>query len=266
MRKSVFRGIINGEEFTNVQDYNARMNELIAAGEVVEATSSTKVENVADEVPAPESQDASNTYADDEDLSFYPYMEDDDPFYLDLLVSTDTQQNAAALDEVAMILEKCKGYIVDTLEDEDVTCDIKVKYLEDIRDILESIDRDAESTVKARKSVLDKRARLAKEFEAVKEKYEQDIKSSLNEEILLNGAAPVIATLKSFYKDIETLVEENLADCQCKCGGGSGTCKCCKDEVPTTETREIEPTRVSDLSTLLETIFGPCGFRRNRLS
>ena len=260
MRKSVFRGIINGEEFTNVQDYNARMNELIAAGEVVEASSSTRVENVEDEVPAPvETQD----YTDDEDLSFYPYMEDDDPFYLDLLVSTDTEQNAAALDEVAVILEKCKGYIADTLEDEDVCCETKVKYLEDIHEILESIDRDAESTVKARKSVLDKRAKLSKEFEAVREKYEQDIKSSLNEEILLNSAAPVIATMKSFYKDVATLVEENLADCQCKCGG---TCKCHDNETPTTESREVEPTRVSDLSTLLETIFGPCGFRRNRLS
>lgn len=263
MRRTIFEGTINGETFDSVQTYNARMNELVNSGEVINASSNTRIEYVDAPTNVPTLEPAVVETPVDEDLSFYPYMDNDDPFYLDILVATDTDQNRAALDEVNVILDKCKTYIEDALNDEDVCTKTKVNYLEDIREILESIDQDAENTVKARKSVLDKRAILTKEFELIRDKYEQDIKDSLNEEILLNSAAPVIATLKTFYKDVETMVEENLADCQCNCGDN---CTCHKNDEPVTESREVEPTRVSDLSTLLDTIFGPCGFRRNRLS
>ena len=43
MKKSIFKGIINGQEFDNVNDYNARMNELMSAGQAIEASTSTQV-------------------------------------------------------------------------------------------------------------------------------------------------------------------------------------------------------------------------------
>lgn len=43
MKKSIFKGIINGQEFDNVNDYNTRMNELMSAGQAIEASTSTQV-------------------------------------------------------------------------------------------------------------------------------------------------------------------------------------------------------------------------------
>jgi anaerobic ribonucleoside-triphosphate reductase activating protein len=49
MRKSIFKGTINGQEFDNVNDYNARMNELISAGAEIEAASSTQIPKSAED-------------------------------------------------------------------------------------------------------------------------------------------------------------------------------------------------------------------------
>ena len=43
MKKSIFKGIINGQEFDNVNDYNARMNELMSTGQAINASTSTQV-------------------------------------------------------------------------------------------------------------------------------------------------------------------------------------------------------------------------------
>ena len=42
-KKKVFKGIINGQEFDNVNDYNARMNELMSTGQAINASTSTQV-------------------------------------------------------------------------------------------------------------------------------------------------------------------------------------------------------------------------------
>ena len=47
-KKKVFKGIINGQEFDSVQEYNIRMSELIASGEDIEATSQTSIQDVED--------------------------------------------------------------------------------------------------------------------------------------------------------------------------------------------------------------------------
>lgn len=43
MKKSIFKGIINGQEFGNVNDYNTRMNELMSTGQAINASTSTQI-------------------------------------------------------------------------------------------------------------------------------------------------------------------------------------------------------------------------------
>lgn len=43
MKKNIFKGVINGQEFDNVKDYNARMNELMSTNQVINASTSTQV-------------------------------------------------------------------------------------------------------------------------------------------------------------------------------------------------------------------------------
>lgn len=49
MKKNVFKGFINGQEFDNVNDYNARMNELISAGQDIQASTTTQVVDIEEE-------------------------------------------------------------------------------------------------------------------------------------------------------------------------------------------------------------------------
>jgi hypothetical protein len=49
MKKNIFKGIINGQEFDNVKDYNTRMNELMSAGQDIEASTSTQIIDVEEE-------------------------------------------------------------------------------------------------------------------------------------------------------------------------------------------------------------------------
>lgn len=85
MRKTIFKGTVNGETFDNVAAYNARLQELINSGVTVNASSDTKV-NIEDEPTNDASYTTTTTLdVDDADLSIYPYMCEDEPFYLDLL-------------------------------------------------------------------------------------------------------------------------------------------------------------------------------------
>lgn len=45
-KKTVFEGVINGVKFDNVQDYNATLTRLLAAGEEITASTSTRSEGV----------------------------------------------------------------------------------------------------------------------------------------------------------------------------------------------------------------------------
>lgn len=49
MKKAIFKGTINGQEFDNVNEYNARMTALVEAGESIDATSSTQIKEVCGE-------------------------------------------------------------------------------------------------------------------------------------------------------------------------------------------------------------------------
>ena len=107
-KKTVFTGVINGEMFDNVQAYNARMNELVAAGiEDICASSSTEIkfeEDTTNEYTTTTTQDVATPV--DEDLTIYPYMCEDDPFYLDLLVTDDPVTNQEAYAEAQKKVEK----------------------------------------------------------------------------------------------------------------------------------------------------------------
>lgn len=45
-KKKAFKGVINGQVFDNVQEYNTRMSELIANGEDIEASSQTSIQDM----------------------------------------------------------------------------------------------------------------------------------------------------------------------------------------------------------------------------
>ena len=118
MKRTIFEGTVNGEKFNTVQAYNARLTELINAGVAVEASSNTRVEDVEEPVHTSgyvrtctddtcDCGESTYTSTYDEDLSYYPYCENDDPYYLDLLVTVEPEINADARKEMRNIFDKC---------------------------------------------------------------------------------------------------------------------------------------------------------------
>ena len=295
-KKTVFTGVINGERFDNVADYNARMNELLSQGvENISASSSTEIRNVdevatsgfvstctADQCPGTctaVSTAASTELPEDEDLSFYPYMEDDDPFYLDLLATPDQITNYEAYEEAQKVLEKCYRYTLEALHDADTDNDERKEYLNDVNDILEEVKIDLNNT----RRTLDG---LAVKYDAAKARYEDAINKAEEEyakvkkeiadtEVLLVAAKRVAEMFQAYYADVanETLLaikeheckcdETCGPDCKCKCHENNNT-KTEKSEEIVTECREKEPTTVRDFNDLLDKIFGVDGLIRRR--
>jgi hypothetical protein len=292
-KKTVFTGVINGEKFDNVADYNARMNELLSQGvENISAASSTEIRNVDENVAT--SGFVSTCTADqcpgtcittttelpeDEDLSFYPYMEDDDPHYLDLLATSDKVTNYEAYEEAQKVLEKCYRYTLEALHDADTDNDERREYLEDVNNILEDVNIDLKNT----KRILDglsvkydaAKAKCEDAINKAQETYEKEKKEIAENEVILVAAERVAEMFQAYYSDIanETLlaIKEHECncdgtcgpDCKCKCHENNNT-KTEKSEEIVTECRETEPTTVRDFNDLLEKIFGVDGLIRRR--
>lgn len=297
MKRTIFEGTVNGEKFDNVQDYNARVNELIQAGELVSASTSTRVEEyehsgycrTCDDAPSVEG--TLTTTADklpwecdcdcgcdcdceectctcteqlpweDDDLSFYPYLDKDDPLYLDVLVTDHRETNREALAEVSHVFEKCKRYIIDALEDPDTDVESKKNYLEDIKEIVENLVADKKDTLEAIKKVEKKAEDLEKE-------YKEKLQAIDRDRFILEESRPVIDAFLDFYRGVESdiilnikenthrpkLVFQNRNDVN---NNKKPIVDVDIDNRIDTGIRESQPQRVDDLHSILERIFGP---------
>ena len=280
-KKTVFTGVINGEKFDNVADYNARMNELLTQGvENISAASSTEIRNVdeneatsgfvttctADQCPGTctsVSTSASTELPEDEDLSFYPYMEDNDPFYLDLLATSDKVTNCEAYEEAQKVLEKCYKYTLEALNDEDTNNDERKEYLDDVNEIIENIKNDLKNTNKAIDGLTIKydaaKARYEEALNKAEEAYVREKKEIAEAEMILVAAKRVAEMFEAYYSDIsnETLIA--IKEHSCKCNTNTK-----KSEEVVTECIEKSPTTVRDFNDLLDKIFGNTGLIHRR--
>ena len=78
-KKTIFKGVINGKEYNNVQEYNKELSALIDAGANFSASTSTEtVEEISTESVC-------------EETCMLPYFNDSE-YYLDKILSTDPEQ------------------------------------------------------------------------------------------------------------------------------------------------------------------------------
>lgn len=249
-KKTVFVGKINGETFDNVAAYNARLQELINSGVAVEASSETKVNTVeAQPTNTSTTLDVTDTTNEDADLTIYPYMCEDDPFYLDLLVTDDPVTNQEAYTEAQNVLKKCYDYTNDVVS-EWCPCDMK-SYVEDIDEILNNINDDIRDTMNAIDKVGAKRKKLD-------ESYHKEL-DNLNKELdILHAADRVSDMFKSYYSDVRENVMRTI-------NSYKGDCNCNhhNDDVETTVTEKTPQTEF-DFNKLLDVIFGPDVIRARR--
>lgn len=250
--KTVFVGRVNGETFDNVAAYNARLKELVDAGVTVEASSETKI------VAEPSNKNNVSCTCDvknlpynecDEDLTIYPYMCEDDPFYLDLLVTTDPVTNQEAYTETQKVLQKCYDYTLDLVKGW-CPCE-REAFVNDLDEILDNINADIKDTMNAIDKVAAKHKRL-------EESYRKEL-DKLNQELdLLEAADRVSGMFKNYYSDVRDRVEGMNIEDECSCCD-----KSCDDAVVETTVTEKAPQTEFDFNKLLEQIFGP-GIIRSR--
>ena len=273
---TVFKGTINGREFDTVEAYNAYMNELISKGVTnIQACSSTSIKCVDEEVNSsgyvssctadqcPGTCTSVSTSAstelpeEDEDVTFYPYMEDDDPFYLDLLVTDNKETNIDAYNEAQKQLEISYRNIVKALYNSDTTVEERKEYLADVNDIIANVKNDIADTNAAADKINVRRKNLANEFEKYRQNYESAIREMDIQMDILNDASRVTSMFKAFYEDVanETILSIKNKEEDINHNKNHKTpCDC--DKIKTV-CNEIRPQTVHDLNSLIDKIFGP---------
>lgn len=284
MSKTCFKGTINGQEFDNVRDYNAKMQELLEAGVAVTASSSTTIEATPEVCSCNEAKnECCNRRVIDESeaYSWYPYMDDDDPFYLDLLVTNDPAINAEAISEMRKELDRCYKAIINAIADKNVCVDHLKEYRSELREVIENVKNDKQCTLEAIKKIKNRKDELDRDLKRHVDAYETEMNSINSELQVLEDAKPVIKEFIDFYENLEADVINEIKsrpynelksrscacekscepDCNCECHNVSRT-----DEV-TTAVEEAEPQKTYELSDILEHIFGRdvFGYRKRSL-
>jgi hypothetical protein len=268
--KTIFEGTINGEKFNSVQEYNARMIELMNAGAEVNATSRTKSVNESagcDRSTCDMSHDTamdgykrlinaicSDDETDpDEEITLYPYFNDDEPYYLDVLVDDNVESNEATRNVVADTLNVHWSEIVEFLNCEDVCVCDKKEYLNDVHDIIASITRDRKVNTEALSKINQERIKADADFAKAKMEYENTMKQLASNEAVLNGATNIINDMLNFYQAVESegtkVVNDSNKNCNC-------IDKSCNENQIKTNVKEASPQVEMDLANALGKLWG----------
>ena len=236
MKKTKFKGVVNGVEFDNVTDYNTAISKAIETGVLRSASSNTEViEEPDEEYLAPEGE-----------YTIFPYMDENDPYYLDLLITEDKEVNREALAEAETYFTHCAKYIKDILDKND--CTFSSNYKKDINDILSDIGKDKELSIRTLDKIKTKRSQLHEKFEAYRKHYDEEILKLDKKFSMLEDATKVIDLFNNFYK--QTLAEASKKRCK-SCGKSCtcGECECKCDTSTVTNVTEKAPQKEYDLPT-----------------
>ena len=147
MKKTVFKGVINGQNFDNVNDYNARMRELIESGASIDAASSTHTQEVCEKCEKDECDCGTNDSCSElEGFNYLPGFESD-ANYLDVLVTDNPDLDTVTLNNLREQLASLYATIsnaIPKMSHHDLT-----EYGSDIEDVFTVLNQNQESADKA---------------------------------------------------------------------------------------------------------------------
>lgn len=259
MKKTVFKGTVNGIHFDDVKKYNEYLTKLIESGETFTAETSTQTVDCTETV----NDKLANNLAVYDEKFLLPYFSDDvDEYYLDVLVTDNNVENKNLYNKVSQTLAENYEYIKKYLADSRVSHQAKKEYIDNVLDVINMMKQDAEHNEEAFERLLKTRAEAEKEYEATiaeaRDNYQATISACDTEERVLKGADVMINKFKEFYNNVLALTSEHIdkKDCCDKCC--EGDCKCgkhAKTEVMT-EVKEKTKQQVKDINTLFNKIFG----------
>ena len=260
MKKTVFKGAVNGIHFDDVKQYNEYLTKLIEAGETFSAETSTQTID-CDEVVRSSGEEGSEEYDAEKLLPYFSY--DSDEYYLDKLITGDASTDKELLDNALAKMQNAYAYIKTYLNDTCVSTDDKKDYVDDVLDIVNTMKKDTQSNAEALEKLSHTRTNAVKEYNKAIAEAETEYKSTIAacdmEERVLNNANVLIDKFYSFYTDVLTLASKHIDDeSKCECGGNCKECRCdnkCEQKIKT-EVKEKSKPQVRDLNTLFNKIFG----------
>jgi hypothetical protein len=256
MKKTVFKGTVNGIHFDDVKKYNEYLTKLIEAGENFSAETSTQTIDCDDVVRSIKEYDTEK---------LLPYFSDDnDEYYLDQLVTGDAYKDIELLDNAVTKLQNAYAYIKTYLNDSKVSGDDKKRYANEVLDIVNAMKTDATYNKEALETLNRTRANAAKEYEKAITEAENEYKATIagcdTEERVLNNANVLINKFFNFYNDVLTLASKHIDKPVCECGCECNDKECCCDNKCEhnikTEVKETSKPQIKDLNTLFNKIFG----------
>lgn len=271
--RTIFEGTVNGEKFDNINAYNARVNQLMESGEFVSATSSTRVEDITQEVEGIKELIKEIEKIDEKPMTavkrFLPASDDSSSYIDDIMLSSDVQGEIAKLtDDLYELSQEVINNIPHNTRHQLET------YLNAALDVNEKLIKDLKLTDAAIARKDDKIADIENKIEKLKEQIEDlelECKNYVDEVMILDDAYQVIDTYLDFYDrvigEVNEAIEENMNECHCD---GTGKCKCgcncecncgnhedhCQCECVETDIKEVKPQRVSNITKLIDEIFG----------
>lgn len=277
--KTIFEGTINGEKFNSVQAYNARMIELMNAGKEVNASSRTKTvdENAGscDRIVCDMSEEecchkdleqavkelVDAIECDDIAESIYPCFEDEDVHYLDVLVDNNAENNVTMREALHNDFDTAWRNITEFLYCDETPIEAKKMYLNDVRDIISTVEGDKRTNNIAHNNINERRRAVVDAFDKAKLEYEKSMAAIDSEMIVVNDANKIIADVLEFYRSVEAeglqaIKDPNKND-NTKC---NKACNCDKEDKNTasninTDFKELNPQIQMDLAAAFGKLF-----------
>lgn len=195
MKKVIFKGTINGKDFDNIKDYNEAMRKLIEEGSTtINASSSTQI---VDEVSEKKDAKLVDELKPENDFIFdlnnyTPFFEDTAEYYLDTLVSDDSELNERNMLKANQILKDAYSNLVKDLKKNNIGFDDAFELINKLKDIRSGINADSDDNREVINSLTNQIKKDTKRLEIVK------------------NASPVIDLLSSFYNDSFDLIKSYL--------------------------------------------------------
>lgn len=191
MQRVIFNGEINGVKFDTIEAYNAEIYRLKEEGcDNIVANASTKILNTPDECKEPSPE-----------INLTPMFEGD-KHYLDVLVTRDSNENAAILSDLKGATNRWAREIVSHLRS--ASKDDILSYIKDVNGIVDLISHDRDDTRKAFVTLSGDLENAKNDLARAQAHY--DI---LNEKMnILNDCNPIMDTLQEFYERMRVAAQD----------------------------------------------------------
>ena len=212
MKKTVFVGKVNDQEFDNVQDYNACVQAMLDMGKDFQATSSTQVVETPDEGQCPCDQCTCGKEDPQKSLkpvtSMLPAYEDKDGGkYIDPFLFIESEEAYYdAMDKLDTSLNEVYNKVSEAIPHNSVE-QLKV-YNEAVQEMRNILNKDYEKTDACLKPIKERIEVLEKELDELYHKADK-----------LETAEKVIQSYSDFYTEINHLLEptEPADKVACRC-------------------------------------------------